>query len=114
MSWREIAEICSLRFGRKPSHHSVQRVLADGPPPSLTARRNPPWDMIPEPKDASARRGAITRGGLVHSLDCEVTADESTHHLRHAQAMDRGRGGRIGRKIQSPKRAAQGDPGGQQ
>ncbi len=24
MSWREIADICYIRFGRKPSHHSVK------------------------------------------------------------------------------------------
>ena len=24
MSWREIAEICYIRYGRKPSHHSVR------------------------------------------------------------------------------------------
>jgi hypothetical protein len=27
MSWREIAEICSIRFGRKPSHHSVKHII---------------------------------------------------------------------------------------
>ena len=45
----EIATICFLRFGRKPSHHSVQRVLADGPPPSITARRFPPYGQIADP-----------------------------------------------------------------
>src|SRR5438034_10898587 len=39
----EIATICYVRFGRKPSHHSVQRVLADGPKPSRTSRRFPPY-----------------------------------------------------------------------
>src|SRR5947209_1523371 len=38
----EIATICFLRFGRRPSHHTVQRVLADGPRPSITTRRFPP------------------------------------------------------------------------
>jgi hypothetical protein len=27
MSWREIAEICSIRFGRKPSHHSAKHMI---------------------------------------------------------------------------------------
>ncbi|MFL5586868.1 MAG: helix-turn-helix domain-containing protein [Ktedonobacteraceae bacterium] len=42
----EIATICYVRFGRKPSHHSVQRVLADGPQPSITARRFPLYGQI--------------------------------------------------------------------
>src|SRR3954453_15966781 len=29
----EIATICFLRYARRPSHHTVQRVLTDGPPP---------------------------------------------------------------------------------
>jgi hypothetical protein len=39
----EIATICFLRFGRKPSDHTVKRVLADGPKPSVTIRRYPPY-----------------------------------------------------------------------
>jgi hypothetical protein len=27
MSGREIAEICSIRFGRKPSHHSAKHMI---------------------------------------------------------------------------------------
>jgi transposase len=46
---REIASICYLRFGRKPSHHTVQRVLADGPRPSIAARRFPPYGQISDP-----------------------------------------------------------------
>lgn len=45
----EIATICFLRFGRRPSHHTVQRVLAAGPLPSIPARRFPPYAQIPEP-----------------------------------------------------------------
>jgi transposase len=68
MSWREIAEICYLRFGRKPSHHSVQRVLADGPPSSLTAKRYQPWEMIPEPAE---RRLAVVR---LHAEGWSITS----------------------------------------
>ncbi len=42
----EIATVCYVRFGRRPSHHTVQRVLAAGPQPSITARRFPPYDEI--------------------------------------------------------------------
>lgn len=45
----EIATICFLRFGRKPSHHTIQRVLADGPSPSLLVRRFPAYGQIPDP-----------------------------------------------------------------
>jgi transposase len=45
----EIATICFLRFGRKPSHYTVQRVLADGPKPALAARRFPPYGQISDP-----------------------------------------------------------------
>src|SRR6266568_1199093 len=58
MSWRERAAICYIRYGRKPSHHSVQRVIADGPPPSLKARRYQPWDAIPDPAE---RKLAVIR-----------------------------------------------------
>jgi len=42
----EIARICFLRFGRKPSDHTVKRVLADFPKPSVTMRRYPPYAEI--------------------------------------------------------------------
>jgi putative transposase len=58
MSLREIAEICAVRFDRKPSHHTVQLVLASGPPPSITTRRYQTWDLIPEPAE---RRLAVVR-----------------------------------------------------
>jgi len=57
MSLREIAEICEVRFDRRPSHNSVKLVLASGPPPSITSRRYQTWDQIPEP--AERRLAAI-------------------------------------------------------
>src|SRR5947208_12234587 len=52
----EIARICFLRFGRKPSDHTVKRVLADFPKPSVTMRRYPPYAEI---ADGYQRRRAI-------------------------------------------------------
>ncbi len=52
----EIATVCFLRFGRKPSDHTVKRVLADGPKPSITMRRYPPYAQI---ADGYERRRAI-------------------------------------------------------
>ncbi len=52
----EIATICYVRFGRRPSPHTVQRVLADGPAPSRKGRRYPLDHRIPDVYD---RRHAI-------------------------------------------------------
>ncbi len=55
-SLREISTICFLRFGRKLSHHTVQRVFADGPEVTVTERRYPPYAQI---ADGYQRRRAI-------------------------------------------------------
>src|SRR2546423_4570992 len=51
MSWREIAEVCYLRYGRKPSHHSVKHIATASPPPSLSVRRYQPWHLIADPAE---------------------------------------------------------------
>jgi putative transposase len=56
LNLREIATICSVRFGRQPSHHTVETILAAGPVPSSSSRRFPPYSDIPE---ATQRRLAI-------------------------------------------------------
>ena len=58
MSLREIALICEVQVGRRPSHHSVQKVLAAGPAPSVTTRRFPPYSQISDPVQ---RRLAVIR-----------------------------------------------------
>jgi putative transposase len=55
-SFHEISTICFVRFGRKLSHHTVQRVLADGPKPQVSGRRYPPYAETPDPYQ---RRRAI-------------------------------------------------------
>lgn len=45
----EIATICELRFRRPVSHHTVQRVLAAGVPPTTAARRFPRYRDIADP-----------------------------------------------------------------
>ncbi len=52
----EIATICFLHFERRPSDHTVKRVLADGPEPTMTGRRYPPYAQIADPYQ---RRRAI-------------------------------------------------------
>ncbi len=67
-SLREISDICFLRFGRKLSHHTVQRVLADGPPSTVSTRRYPPYAQIADPYQ---RRKAIVD---LHSEGWSITA----------------------------------------
>ncbi|HEY7123021.1 MAG TPA: helix-turn-helix domain-containing protein [Ktedonobacterales bacterium] len=55
-SLRDIATICYVQFGRRPSPTSVQLVLADGPRPSIKGRRYPYYADIP---DSAARRHAV-------------------------------------------------------
>jgi putative transposase len=52
----EIATICFLHFERRPSDHTVKRILADGPKPSISGRRYPPYAEI---ADGYQRRRAI-------------------------------------------------------
>ncbi len=52
----EIASICHVRFDRRPSPHTVKRILVDGPIPALPRRRYRPYHEIP---DAYDRRHAI-------------------------------------------------------
>jgi len=68
MALREIAEICEVRFHRRPSHNSVKMVLASGPPPSITTRRYQTWDQIPDPAE---RRLAVIR---LHAEGWSVTS----------------------------------------
>jgi len=54
----EIATICQVRFGRRPSPHTVKRLLAEEPPLPSTRRRSPPYHQIADPAE---RRLAIVR-----------------------------------------------------
>jgi putative transposase len=54
----ELASICYAQFGRRPSPHTVKRVLAEGPSPSRTTRRIPRYHDIHDP---AGRRFAIVR-----------------------------------------------------
>ncbi len=55
---REIAAICYVAEGRRPSPHTIQSVLADGPPPARVGRRYPPYHEIADP---AQRRLALVR-----------------------------------------------------
>ena len=51
MSWREIAEVCYIRYGRSPDHKSVKHITTATPPRSLQSRRYQPWHLIPDPAE---------------------------------------------------------------
>lgn len=55
---REIATICYVQFGRRPSHHTIQAVLATSPPPTRTTRR---YTYCAEIEDPAERRLAVIR-----------------------------------------------------
>ncbi len=62
----EIAAICAIQFsGRRPSHHTVKAVLADGPPPSRIGRQFPRYEEIPKPEERrkTPRRMMLEKGG---------------------------------------------------
>lgn len=48
----EIATICYIQFGRRPSPHTIQIVLASGPNPSRTDRRYPVYAAFDNPVQA--------------------------------------------------------------
>jgi putative transposase len=55
---RELATIIDIRFGRRLSHHTVARVLADGPLPPPPQRRFPPYHQL---ATGTERRLAVVR-----------------------------------------------------
>jgi len=68
MSWREMAEVCYIRYGRRPHHKHVKRIATSGPPPSLQVRRYQPWHLIPDPAE---RKLAVIR---LHSEGWSITS----------------------------------------
>jgi len=88
----EIATICELKFGRRPSPHTVQRVLADGPPPSRATRRYPPYHQIADPADA--RHAVITlhdEGWNAKSIAAYLKTSRQTVHAILRRWVEDGR-----------------------
>jgi transposase InsO family protein len=54
----ELATICEVRFERRPSSHTIQKILATEPAPAEVVRRFPRYAELADP---SERRGAILR-----------------------------------------------------
>jgi transposase len=68
MSWREMAEVCYIRYGRRPHHKHVKRIATSGSLPSLQARRYQTWHTIP---DLAERKLAVIR---LHSDGWSITS----------------------------------------
>src|SRR5713101_1686340 len=68
MSWREIAEVCYVQYGRRPDHKNVKRIATSGLRPSLKERRYQPWHQIPDPAE---RKLAVVR---LHSEGWSITS----------------------------------------
>jgi len=81
-STHEIATICFLHFERRPSDHTVKRILAAGPLPTVTERRYPPYAQIADPYQ---RRRAIVD---LHAEGWSNTAISAYLQLcRHFEAI---------------------------
>jgi len=99
----EIATICALKCGRRPSPHTVQRVLADGPPPSRTTRRYPPYHQIADPADA--RHAVVTlhyEGWNSKSIAAYLKTSRQTVHAILRRWVEEGRFG-LDDKAPGPK-----------
>src|SRR5512135_235080 len=68
LHFREIANVCFVRYGRRPSHHTVQSLLAENPPPKRKTRRYPPYAEIADPAE---RRLAVIR---LHAEGLRITS----------------------------------------
>jgi transposase len=78
----EIATICYVRFGRRPSHHTVQHVLASGPQPSIAARRFPPYGEI---ADGYERRRTVVQ---LHAESWSVSIISASRQTTRATIYD--------------------------
>ena len=62
LHFREIADVCFVRYGRRPSYHTVQSILAENPPSPRKNRRYPPYAEIDDPAE---RRLAVIRVNVI-------------------------------------------------
>jgi putative transposase len=81
LSLHEIASICYVQFGRRPSPHTIKLVLADGPKPSQTTRRFPRFAEMDDP--VQRRRTIIqlhVEGWNAKSIAGYLEASRTTIH----------------------------------
>ncbi len=68
MSWREIAKVCYIRYGRRPDHKSVKHIATASPQRTHKVRHYQPWHLIPDPAE---RKLAVVR---LHSEGWSITS----------------------------------------
>ncbi len=78
----EIATICFLPFERRPSDHTVKRILAEGPKPSISGRRYLPYAQI---ADGYERRHAIVD---LHAQGWSVKTISDYHQTSRARVYE--------------------------
>jgi putative transposase len=87
----EIAAICGVVHGRRPSPHTVKRVLAETPPTPVRTRRFPPYHQIADPVE---RRLAIVRlhseGWIVSRIASYLDVDRTTVYRTLRRWIDEG------------------------
>lgn len=87
----ELATICEVRFGRRPSSHSIKRLLAESPPPSVSGRRFVPYHQMTDPAE---RRLAIIRlhseGWNKRSIAGYLEVSRETVHVTLRRWIDEG------------------------
>ena len=75
----EIARICYVAFGRRPSKHTVKRVLEEVPIPLMPVRRYAPYHRIPEPRERKAAIvGLHADGWTVNAIAGYMRTSETT------------------------------------
>jgi putative transposase len=102
---REIATMCYVRFGRRPSRQTIKRVLAETPAPTEVVRRYPPFHEM----DPPARRIAIIRlhaeGWNAKSIADYLQTSRKTMHATLKRWVEKGFRG-LPNKSSAPKRPA--------
>jgi transposase len=79
MGLGEIANVCYVYSGRKPSKHTVKRVLAEEPTPLRMVRRFDPYHEIPEPHERRlAVVGLHAEGWTVTSIASYLKTSRQT------------------------------------
>ncbi len=77
----EIAKICGVQFGRRPSHNTMRRILAEDPLPILVGRRFPPYHQIAD--SATRRHTILTLHGEGWSVTSIAAYLQITRHTVH-------------------------------
>src|SRR6266516_7901106 len=85
MSWREIAEVCYIRYARRPDHKSVKHIATASPPRSLQSRRYQPWHLIADP--AERKLAAIRLHADGWSITSIASYLQLCRHLRITSSL---------------------------